>query len=509
MLRGNILKLTIKFNASKFLKIAALHAVILIITPCHAQAQDKSNFVNVPMVTISDIELPNRFNAKLPQTIDQMDIWDQNNQLFPPQNHIIDNLVQGDPKIFRKLMEASKSVPNKESTQWAIRWYNLLRFNNVTMDFCNLARPIIKDPKSTLRMAIIGSYVQGCYKEGDHALIIREDTPDSVILDYYSYSGPRDKGFDIPYNNRLASVAAERIMNGKHYEVGEAIFIISNQDDSQAERALITIYHKLSDAEKKDNIALYLVNGKSAEAIDIGIEVCSRKPTKSKCKEAQSPYTRPEKEGPSSELIAKIRATQDQLIADGFVRVANLKTVEIADELNGYSAGEAYINQYMLTEAGYGYYFDVETGVFPNNHDTLLRKLAWIISPELDNVAFEEIAPANDEGLYILDAYSEGKRYRTNAQNLGDWYDVIAVMRLLNTLIVEQKIDARFVVLPTTDQTLTVIGGPQEAINLALKAGLISHGNIGSAEQLGKDFEKEIREDLIKKSSDKENIIIL
>lgn len=150
----------------------------------------------------------------------------------------------------------------------------------------------------------------------------------------------------------------------------------------------------------------------------------------------------------------------------------------------------------ILESAGHAYWFDVETGLFPNEHDGLLRALADLVSPALDGATFEEIAPPNDEGPYELVARMDGKVHRVPAENLGDWYDVTAVLRLLDTLIAARKADARLVVLDTQDQTAIVVGGPRNAIGEALRLGLIRSGDAEKPAAAGKAFEAEVLQSL-------------
>lgn len=176
----------------------------------------------------------------------------------------------------------------------------------------------------------------------------------------------------------------------------------------------------------------------------------------------------------------------DQLISMGFHKVALLDPKSIATD----SAEE------VLVEAGYGYGFDVETGMFPNGHDSLLRNLATLTSTALGTAVFEEIAPPNYDGPYELRAYRNGKRYRITAENHGDWYDVAAVLELLDFMLADQKAPYKLLPLPTEGQTLIIIGGPSSAIDQALKANLIRRGDVGRAEQLGKGYESQVMEKL-------------
>jgi hypothetical protein len=137
-------------------------------------------------------------------------------------------------------------------------------------------------------------------------------------------------------------------------------------------------------------------------------------------------------------------------------------------------------------------HFDTETGNVPNEHDALLARLAKLATPVLDGVVFEEIAPKNDVGPYSLRAYMDDKRYTLAANNNGDWYDMEAVIGLLNALAIERKSDMRFVVLPTHDQTARVFAAPALAVGQMVADGAIQIEDANAAMKDGKAFEDQV-----------------
>jgi len=197
------------------------------------------------------------------------------------------------------------------------------------------------------------------------------------------------------------------------------------------------------------------------------------------------PCTASHAAGPAS-AQRDLRVLATQLRSAGFAKVnpAALGDVEGRDAAA------------ILEAAGHAYWFDVETGMFPNEHDGLLRALAGLVSPALDGARFEEVAPPDDEGPYELIARMDGRTYRVPAENLGDWYDVDAVLRLLDTLIAARHADARLVMLDSEDQTAVVVGGSKKAVGDALRLGLIRSGNAGEPAQAGKSFERDVLESL-------------
>ncbi|MVZ98094.1 hypothetical protein EUU23_10360 [Sphingorhabdus sp. IMCC26285] len=470
---------TLTCGALPLFRTFILGIAILTTTPCGAQTASSSH------VKTEKMDLPARFNASLPMTIAEMDSWAEGSVKFPPQSHVVDILSFGQPAMFRRLEIASLSVPNGQRSAWSDRWYDLLEFQTSAQEFCSLARPVIQGPESAMRMAVAGSFVRDCFKPEDRALVLRKDTPNRAVLDYFdSYQGPASKGIAVPYDDRLASAAADIILNGKDHESRSAAFTIIEQKSARAEAALLSIYKGLQDTKRKDDVALAFLRSNNPEGKRIAQEVCLRKSTDPMCSNSDPLAGMEPGKDPPKPSIAAIQTSKDRLAGMGFSRVASLDVEAI----------ETDSVEIMLLEAGYGYGFDVETGMFPNGHDSLLRNLARLTSPALDAAVFEEIAPSDDVGPYELRAYLNGKRYSIKANNLGDWYDVDAALKLLDSVLADQKPEFGLLPLPTEDQTLIVIGGPKAAIDLAVKAKLIRRGDVGRAEQLGKDFENEVLE---------------
>ncbi len=140
----------------------------------------------------------------------------------------------------------------------------------------------------------------------------------------------------------------------------------------------------------------------------------------------------------------------------------------------------------FIMQAGRQYHFDVETGFFPNEHDSLARALIARLMPELKDVVFEEVAPeesadADDEEDeddeeaedYVLRAYFAGLCHTVYPKNLGDWYDVAAVVGLLNVLARQVESDQRLVMLATGDQNALVLAGREASLTSAIRDGLL------------------------------------
>ncbi len=94
-----------------------------------------------------------------------------------------------------------------------------------------------------------------------------------------------------------------------------------------------------------------------------------------------------------------------------------------------------------LAARGHAFGLDSESGTFPTPHDALLRRIARLVAPALDAVVFEQVAPDESQmavGRYTLRATVEGARLEAFARNYGDFYDLEAVVGLLNALLVRR-----------------------------------------------------------------------
>ncbi len=150
----------------------------------------------------------------------------------------------------------------------------------------------------------------------------------------------------------------------------------------------------------------------------------------------------------------------------------------------------------LLTQYGRIHWFDGETGFFPNNHDFLLDQIATL-SKELSIATFKEVAPGeyNDyDSPYQLIASFKGKEYHQVAQNYGDWYDISAVLTLLNNIAIDNQLPDRFITLPTGDQTAIVLVIQQDILKQFITKGLVPVSAENRAMLLGKSAENNLTE---------------
>lgn len=146
-----------------------------------------------------------------------------------------------------------------------------------------------------------------------------------------------------------------------------------------------------------------------------------------------------------------------------------------------------------LVKAGNQFSFDAETGMHPNNHDALLYELAELFGDTFDGATFAEKAPHWDsEDPYQLYATLDDREWKRQAENYGDWYDVSAVLDLINEMAADMGTLDRIIPLETGDQTVTVIVGPGQSLIFAAADGLIHPAGAASSRERGKAFEEEI-----------------
>lgn len=436
--------------------------------------------------------LPARYAAALPETVADLERWWDDHERFPPPAHAIDGVVSGDAGWIGRLRRSAERVPAGETQRWAAIWQGKLEYRQVRPAFCASTRAIAAEPDSTLRRALMPAFAEHCAGAEDAAAVLRNDTPDAAVLDYYDAETP-NRGARPPFGQRLARAARNAFQSDDGQTARRAAFVLAELHQPEADAALLSLHGEIRDQERADQVAMAFVRSDSRPGHTQAQSACARRPQDPMCEELRKPrpaLAAQSHESPALPPPAKVRARIEQLQNLGFARVGDIDPSKLESE-------DAVA---VLQAAGYAHWFDVETGEFPNQHDGLLRELAELVRPTLDGVVFEEVAPSDDEGPYQLFAYADGMRYRTRAENHGDWYDVDAVLRLLDALLQARKSSDRYLALDTGDQTLVVVGGPRRAIDAALAQKLLIPGDPAEAERAGKAFETQVLDQLRKES---------
>lgn len=437
-----------------------------------------------PRVARSASPLPARYAAGLPPSSKAMAAWMSDDPSFPPESHVVDAIVAGDEGMFARLVDAAARVPAGDELAWAKAWNDHLAWQSPSEAFCARAKPAMAAPPSALRVALAGAWALACADAADRELVLREDTPDWAVLQWYSSDRRPKRAGPMPYDARLADVLRHALEDSDRQRRAEAAHTLAVQPDPAAAADLIAVHAAIGDRKLADEIAEYMRASPDARAVAIGRDACRRGSDPRHCDErygTSDPWEPEEAPKQTSTERAELAA---KLVAVGFDRV----------DAGTPHTGLGEPTWDLLVGANHAYWFDVETGDWPTHHDALMRKLAALVAPALDGVVFEEVPPADTDeaGTYLLRAYVDGARLETSAENLGDWYDVQAVLRLLDAVVLERKSPARFVALATDDQTLTIVGADAHVLSDAIAKALVVPGDPHAAEALGKQFEDRV-----------------
>jgi hypothetical protein len=160
----------------------------------------------------------------------------------------------------------------------------------------------------------------------------------------------------------------------------------------------------------------------------------------------------------------------DYLIKNGLI-TASVTQEQLnkrkADEDMFYSDDSIYS---MLDLAGISYNFDVEPGVYPADHDTLLLELTKRSAGKISGVKAYQQDKFDDKSetseIHLIAVY-KNKAYILMPEDLGDWYDMEAFSLLLDAITKDSGIKEKFVPVETGDQTAWYIfGDPQKVQKL-------------------------------------------
>lgn len=140
--------------------------------------------------------------------------------------------------------------------------------------------------------------------------------------------------------------------------------------------------------------------------------------------------------------------------------------------------------------------FDPESGSFPTGHHFLLADIASMTRGALDGAAFEEIAPESSDSdtPYTIRAYHRGLVYSVQTEDASDWYDLSAVLGLVNTLLRDAESDLRAVSLYNYGDGGQVLVAPKDAILRALADGLLRSDREAASATVGDTSQQKARE---------------
>lgn len=120
----------------------------------------------------------------------------------------------------------------------------------------------------------------------------------------------------------------------------------------------------------------------------------------------------------------------------------------------------------VLFKAGILFDFDAEYDFIPPPHHALLTRAAASSRGKFAPLHPRQFwrKPDDKHAGYIVEFAQDGKLIRFSAGYLGDWYDVMAVLKGANFALEKKNLPDRFVVWEEEDQVCTVVFGPLDKL---------------------------------------------
>jgi hypothetical protein len=500
--------------------------------PAPASAVDDTRFV-IAKPAISTRAAPERFAAPLPTTLAEL----QRDDAYAPRVYLEAAIANGTAAVRQRVIAAvaragADGVIEPELAAWYTGLFGY-QPDPGTCDWITMAMAAAPDP--AMQRVFAGGLTR-CGLAVEKVMHLPE-TPDAVIVDW----GFETEGF--AYDARIVAAAVAFATTAEHeYETRKVGFVLARLGD-EGVAAATRLRASIRDPERGATAMLGMLRSPTKAGRALGEAACTVLPNDAMCSggafEIPPPTIDDAIRGElTPELAAypaadRIAAATRCIADDGpeacFLHLAALDRAAAVAQAKGRdtpaaraltafpTAGalEAELDKLGFTQRGSRApllgvsadaelaargrvtRFDTETGQFPNEHDGLLAELAVLAAPALDDVLFTEDAPREsqmDSGAYRLTAYAGGRAYRVDAQNLGDWYDMNAVIGLLNAVLVAKGSAMRFVVLPTGDQAAEVLVGPGSGITSLADRGLLTLAGADDARATGKAFEEEVIE---------------
>lgn len=408
------------------------------------------------------------------------------------RSHFIDAILNNDEAAFNRLRSAADAVGSGEQAPWSRKVEQLFDYETAAKPTCDTLRPIMLGERSAFRDSLMGLFAHSCATASDFALMTSADIPSYAVIKFYRRL--ENERLPTQYSRTLAKAVADEARQGDSFLAYNGAHIMAEHENEGGATDLIFLLKSLPEGKKRDDLTMALFDAKNAEAKKLVAAACHHNQRDMRCKKDYQPQTFGDDE---SEAGAAVSAETDQAAVDALAsRMEKLGFGPFsATVLKEVDAPDASL---ILLSAGNAHLFDVETGMFPNEHERLLRALAGLSDGPLGDVIFEEIPPEMDEyaesavGPYRLRAYVNGQRYETQAVDYGDWYDVDAVLRLINKVAADINAKERYYPLHTGDQTLTIVAAPPAAFRQAVQAGILKAGEEATARELGKGYEEQV-----------------
>lgn len=424
-------------------------------TPSATRVEGLFVYVDAPRVAAA---APARFSASVPANLDDFFAFTDGDGRFPTYGHVREKVCAGDPVVGAQIVAGWRGAMRAGATEreFVASYGRLFDDCGIGSDPCPLLRSAVVGNESDAVKAPFWTALAGCADAETAALFERSDVPDRAWIARMSVQPPQR------WSKRLEETAARQIVNGEPWEAQTAALVLGATDDPRVAKALLAIHAAETDAVKRAGVAVAMYRQSDPAAKALFEKTCAE------MSERNTICSRPRGEN---------AALPD--------RVTALATKRIDART-------------LLRTAGRAHDTDAETGVYPNEHDALLYRLARLARPELDGILFLETAPSLDEesgetdgSPYVVDAWLGGEKWTVELEDLEDWYDIERCVGLLNTILRDRGSDTRLVSLATGDQTAVLVAGSEDGLARLARDRLLATTDPGRLEDAGKAFERQ------------------
>jgi hypothetical protein len=397
-------------------------------------------------------------------------------------------------------------------------------------ELCDWLAPRLSAADSAPLRSVLGAAFASCTRQRDRAVIARPETPVDVVVAWYAGRiSLRREAFD----PRLVVAAREALAAGdaaRAAQVGAALAKVPPADALATLRDLggagdpalrATLVARLSDSEDP---AVRAAGAAACAHPSQRSEYWCRQPTPHTDEptavdsyflaqdwHATAPGSRPR----ALDELATCAAAGERFRAEAclinLALVDRVRATAVAARLTGHAGETGVIARTLiayptadalstaLAQAGLcaaelglderapvtvedhllasrcGLTFDPETDQWPNRHDTLAAQLVLLGERDLADVTFFEEAPAEgSSGPYRLLGYVDGARYSAEARaDLGDWYDLDAVLGFVNAIARDRGKAQRWLVSSGGGNDAIAVAGPEAALRELVGRGLL------------------------------------
>ncbi len=452
---------------------------------------------------IAEAAVPERFHRELPATVAAFETtWNEY-----PSAHIRKLLCAGDPEMGERFARAVAAAAAAGDPPEKLRstYGQLLEWCD-RPEGCRWAREAIAGGEPVAEVAWVA--LARCGAEAE-ALFDSPLAPAGLVIEYWS-----DRSWHDDYEPRFVPALSQALwrvaQDDQTMLTRRGAMLLGRADDPQSARTLLSLYDTLSEGETRDAIVTAMGDLSSPRARQLFEEYCERSEGRDPVCSSDWQTTAEEETFPVPSLVTDPEASE---------LAARLEELGLLQPVSGASLSEPDLTPgEILMRSATVDCFDVETDMFPNEHDALLYGLVALSGAPLAEAVFEEIPPPMEMGQgswwvngrevdelpvgtqagdpYRLRAYLEDRSYAVDAQDFGDWYDLDQVLGLLNAMAADQGAITRFVTLPGDGQVACVLAAPRDAILAGIAEGLLEVGQSGEAMSEGKAFEEVVLERL-------------